>query len=59
GTSTPWADAVQMDSEQRMVFDAARSAVWSSKYNQDAVPDNGTRSCHTTAGLSSYYGRGP
>ncbi|KAL2253057.1 UNVERIFIED_CONTAM: hypothetical protein Sindi_0100400, partial [Sesamum indicum] len=36
---TPSGDAVKMDSTQRMVFDAARPAVWSSKYNRDGVPD--------------------
>ncbi|KAL2252714.1 UNVERIFIED_CONTAM: hypothetical protein Sindi_0066100 [Sesamum indicum] len=35
----PSGDVVQMDSTQRIVFDAARPAVWSSKYNRDGVPD--------------------
>ena len=56
-TSTPWSDAVQMDSAQRMVFDPARLAVLSSKYNRNGVPDNGTRSCPTNVGPSLYYGR--
>ncbi|KAL2228725.1 UNVERIFIED_CONTAM: hypothetical protein Sindi_1852200 [Sesamum indicum] len=40
-----------------MVFDVARLAVWSSKYNRDSVPDNATRSYPTNVGPSSYYGR--
>ena len=40
-----------------MVFDVARLAVWSSKYNRDSMSDNGTRSFSTNVGLNSYYGR--
>ncbi|KAL2248194.1 UNVERIFIED_CONTAM: hypothetical protein Sindi_2671700 [Sesamum indicum] len=59
GMSTPWGDAAQMDWAQRMVFDTAEPAVWSSNYNQDGVPDDGTKLCRTDTGPSSYYGRSP
>ena len=53
----PSGDVVQMDSTQRIVFDAARPAVWSSKYNRDGVPDKGTRSFPTNIRCSLYYCR--
>ncbi|KAL0446168.1 UNVERIFIED_CONTAM: hypothetical protein Slati_1744700 [Sesamum latifolium] len=43
-----------------MVFDAAGPVLWSSTYNQNGAPDDGTRSCPLDAGPSSYYyGGGP
>ncbi|KAL0402069.1 UNVERIFIED_CONTAM: hypothetical protein Slati_4236800 [Sesamum latifolium] len=40
-----------------MIFDAVPPAFWSSNYNQDGAPDDGTRSCPTDVEPSSYYGR--
>ncbi|KAL0413094.1 UNVERIFIED_CONTAM: hypothetical protein Sradi_1511100 [Sesamum radiatum] len=42
-----------------MVFDTAKPIFWSSNYNQDDAPDNGTMSFPTDAGPSSYYGGAP
>ncbi|KAL0361811.1 UNVERIFIED_CONTAM: hypothetical protein Sradi_3865600 [Sesamum radiatum] len=43
-----------------MIFYAARSAFYSSTYNQDGAPNDGTRLCPIDAERSSsYYGRGP
>ncbi|KAL0427261.1 UNVERIFIED_CONTAM: hypothetical protein Slati_2900900 [Sesamum latifolium] len=59
-TSRHRGDAAQINWAQRMVSNAARPAFWSSTYNQDGGPDDGTRSCPTDVGRSSYYyGGGP
>ncbi|KAL0416850.1 UNVERIFIED_CONTAM: hypothetical protein Slati_3516900 [Sesamum latifolium] len=60
GTSTHWDDAMHMNWAQRMVFDVAGPAFWSSTYNQDGASNDGTRSCPIDARPSSYYyGGGP
>ncbi|KAL0401751.1 UNVERIFIED_CONTAM: hypothetical protein Slati_4205000 [Sesamum latifolium] len=41
-----------------MILDAAEAAFYSSTYNQDGAPDDGTRSCPLDAGPSSYFYRG-
>ncbi|KAL0402000.1 UNVERIFIED_CONTAM: hypothetical protein Slati_4229900 [Sesamum latifolium] len=40
-------------------FQCRRLTFLYSNYNQDDAPDDGTRSCPTDAGPSSYYDRGP
>ncbi|KAL0320316.1 UNVERIFIED_CONTAM: hypothetical protein Sradi_5293100 [Sesamum radiatum] len=60
GSSTHCGDATQMNWAQMMIFYAAGSVFWSSTYNQDGDPDDGTRLCPIYAGSCSYYyGRGP
>ncbi|KAL0350150.1 UNVERIFIED_CONTAM: hypothetical protein Sradi_4164200 [Sesamum radiatum] len=55
GTGTHWGDAAQMDWVQMMVFYAAGTIFCFFTYNQYGAPDEGTRSCPTNVGPSSYH----
>ncbi|KAL0431203.1 UNVERIFIED_CONTAM: hypothetical protein Sradi_0746300 [Sesamum radiatum] len=59
GTSMHCGDAAHMDWGQMMIFNAVEPSFWSSNYNQDGARDDGTRSCPTNTGSSSYYSESP